>query len=147
MWIFHLFAPLNNIVCSFCCCSVFLFSSLLKPHMWWNSETQFCVSCDCSARGSVSPQCDITGRCICKSGFLGKQCHLRRQLHQQKEQSRKIQQVLGSSLRWGFTTSSGCPRGAYRPAAPVIQEALHDLCLCMLCSVWSDDLPWWHFTK
>lgn len=124
------------------CCVLFvsfvftlLFCWLLKPNMWWDPEKQFCARCDCNPLGSTSPQCDVTGRCVCKSGFVGTQCNLSRQVHQQEEQPRRSQRVLGSSQRWGSSSSSGCPRGAYRAPAPVIPKALHDLCLSMLCFV------------
>ncbi|KAK2114322.1 hypothetical protein P7K49_008588 [Saguinus oedipus] len=110
----------------------------LTPNMWRDPEKRFCVLCDCDPAGSVSPQCDITGRCVCKSGFTGKQCNLSRQVHQQEEQPRRAQRVLGSPQRWAIGGSSGCPRGAYRTPAPVIPEALHGSCLCMLCSVCCD---------
>lgn len=112
----------------FCCsCFVFilLFCWLLKPSMWWDPEKRFCVPCDCNPTGSVSPQCDMTGRCICKSGFIGKQCNLGRQVHRQEEQPWRAQRVRGSPRRWGSSSSSGCPRGAYGAPAPVIPEALH----------------------
>lgn len=115
--------------------------------MWWDPEKRFCVLCDCNPVGSVSLQCDITGRCVCKSGFLGKQCNLNRQAHRQEEQPRRVRPVLGSPQRWGSSSSSGCPRGAYRPATPVIPEALHGFCLCMLCSVccgWPSPMPIYH---
>lgn len=102
---------------------VFLsFCWLLKPTMWWDPKKRFCVSCGCSPMGSVTPRCDITGRCVCKSGFVGKRCHLGRQVQRQEEQPQRAQWVLGSPQRWGASSPSGCPRGAYRPAAPVIQR-------------------------
>jgi hypothetical protein len=112
-------------------CFVFIlfFCWLLKPNMWWDPVKQFCVLCDCNPMGSVSPQCDMTGRCVCKSGFVGKQCRLSRQVHRQDEQPRTAQRLLGSPQRWGSSSSSGCPRGAYRAPAPVIPEALHGSCL------------------
>lgn len=118
------FYPLNNTVCSF---FVFLFSLcwLVKPNMWWDPEKRFCVLCDCNPVGSVTPQCDVKGRCVCKSGFIGQRCTLGRQVHRQQEQSQRAQRVLASPQRWGLSSSSGCPRGAYRPAAPVIPEVLH----------------------
>lgn len=140
------FYVLNNIVCSFFC--LFLcFSWLLKSNMWWDPEKRFCLLCDCSPVGSVSPQCDAAGRCVCKSGFVGKQCNLGRQVHRQEEHPRRAQPVLGSPRRWGSSSSSGCPRGAYWPAARVIPEALHGSCLACyaLCAV-ADNL-WCHFTK
>nr|XP_013006500.1 laminin subunit alpha-2 isoform X4 [Cavia porcellus] len=90
-----------------------------KPNMWWDPAKRLCVPCDCSPLGSVSQQCDRTGRCLCAQGFVGKRCHLTRQVHRQEEQPRRAQRVLGSPLRWGSSSSSGCPRGAYRaPALP-----------------------------
>ena len=129
------FYLLNNMICSFSVVFVLFFCWLLKPTMWWDPEKRFCVSCGCNPIGSVTAQCDITGRYVCKSGFVGKQCNLSRQVHRQKEQPQRAQPVLGSPQRWGVSSSSGCPRGAYRPAAPVIPEALHGSCLSMLCSM------------
>ena len=126
------FYLLNNMYALF----LFLFFHwLLKPTMWWDPKKRFCVSCGCSPMGSVTPWCDITGRCVCKSGFVGKRCSLSRQVHRQEEQPQKAQWVLGSPQRWGASSSSGCPRGAYRPAALVIWAVLHGSCLSMLCSV------------
>lgn len=122
-------------MCSFFVVFVLFFCWPLKPTMWWDPEKQFCVSCGCNPIGSVTPQCDITGRCVCKSAFVGKQCTLSRQVHRQMEQPQRAQPVLGSPQRWGVSSSSGCPRGAYRPPAPVIPEALHGSCLSMLCSM------------
>ena len=129
------FYLLNNMICSFSVVFVLFFCWLLKPTMWWDPEKRFCVSCGCNPIGSVTAQCDITGRYVCKSGFVGKQCNLSRQVHRQKEQPQRAQPVLGSPQRWGVSSSSGCPRGAYQPAAPVIPEALHGSCLSMLCSM------------
>lgn len=126
---------LNNIVCYFLFVFVLLFCWLLKSTMWWDPEKHFCVFCDCNPVGSVSPQCDVTGQCICKSGFVERWCNLGRQVHRQEKQPPRVQPVLGSPQRWGVSRSSGCPRGAYRPAAPVIPEVMHGLCLGMLCSV------------
>ncbi|TKC51803.1 hypothetical protein EI555_017678, partial [Monodon monoceros] len=105
-----------------------------KPTMWWDPEKRFCVSCGCNPTGSVTPQCDITGRCVCKSGFVGKQCTLNRQVHRQKEQPQRAQPVLGSPQRWGVSSSSGCPRGAYQPPAPPETFGLQSARGCIPCN-------------
>ncbi|KAK7835355.1 hypothetical protein U0070_017891, partial [Myodes glareolus] len=89
-----------------------------KLSTWWDSAKQFCELCDCSPLGSVSPQCDMTGRCICKSGFVGKQCNLSRQVHHPEEQPHRAQRLLGSPRMWGSSGSSGCPRGTYWTPVP-----------------------------
>lgn len=126
---------LNNIKCFFVPLFLSIFCWLLKPSMWWEPEKQFCVLCDCNPVGSVTPWCDGTGRCACKSGFVGRQCHLSMQAQRQEERSQRAQRVLGPPQRWFVSSSSGCPRGAYRAPAPVIPEAVHGSCLRMLCSV------------
>ncbi|XP_075780255.1 laminin subunit alpha-2 isoform X2 [Pelodiscus sinensis] len=88
-----------------------------KSNYFWAPERQFCVPCGCSPLRSMSLRCDMSGRCICKSGFMGKHCELRRQVHKRKENPRATQQIQVPSQRWGFTGTSGCPRGAYRPVA------------------------------
>lgn len=103
-------------LCLFPC---FSFSWVLKLSTWWDSAKRFCELCDCSPLGSVSPQCDMTGRCICKSGFVGKQCNLRRQVHHPEEQPHRAQRVLGSPRMWGSSGSRGCPRGTYWTPVPV----------------------------
>ncbi|XP_074043658.1 laminin subunit alpha-2 isoform X1 [Macrotis lagotis] len=90
-----------------------------QPQLQWDSGKQFCVFCDCNPLGSASPHCDRTGRCVCKSGFLGKKCELSRQVHKQEEKPWRTQQLQGPPpppppLRWGSVSASGCPRGAYR---------------------------------
>lgn len=128
----------------FCFCVSF-FCRLLKPNTWWDPEKRFCVLCDCNPVGSVTPQCGLTGRCACKSGFVGRHCNLSRQVHRQEEQSRRAHRVLGLPQRWGSGSSSGCPRGAYRPPAPVIQRhcmAPASAC-CVPCA--ATDLPRCHF--
>ncbi|XP_053879086.1 laminin subunit alpha-2 isoform X6 [Malaclemys terrapin pileata] len=88
-----------------------------KPNYLWAPEKQFCIPCGCSPLRSMSLRCDMSGRCICKSGFMGKHCELSRQVHKRKENPRATQQIQVPSQRWGFTGTSGCPRGAYRPVA------------------------------
>lgn len=107
------------------CFFVLFFCWLSKPGMWWDPEKHICVLCDCSPVGSVTPQCDIPGRCACQPGFVGRHCNLSRQVHRQEEQSPRAHRVLGPPQRWGVSSSGGCPRGAYRPPAPVIPEAPH----------------------
>lgn len=116
-------------------CFVLFFYRLLKPGMWWDPEKQFCMLCDCNPVGSVTLQCDGTGRCACKSGFVGQQCRLSGQVLRQEEPSKRAQRVLAPPQRWAVGSPSGCPRGAYRAPATVIPEALHGSCLRMSCSV------------
>lgn len=112
----------------------FPFRRVLKLTTWWDPAKRFCESCDCSPLGSVSPQCDVMGRCICKSGFVGKQCSLSRQVHHQEAQSQRAQQVLGSPpRRWGFSSSSGCPRGAYPAPVPVGTAWLYEHAVFLDC--------------
>ncbi|KAB0360576.1 hypothetical protein FD754_004732 [Muntiacus muntjak] len=105
-----------------------------KPTMWWDPKKRFCVSCGCSPTGSVTPRCDIAGRCVCKSGFVGKRCNLSRQVQREEEQLQRAQWVLGSPQRWGASSSSGCPRGAYRPAAPPETFGLQSARGCIPCN-------------
>lgn len=77
----------------------------------------------------MSLRCDMSGRCICKSGFVGRRCEISRQMPKLKENARSSsQQIRVPPRRWGVSSASGCPRGAYRPAIPVIKLcALHGL--------------------
>nr|XP_033792815.1 laminin subunit alpha-2 isoform X4 [Geotrypetes seraphini] len=88
-----------------------------KPNCWWDSEKQVCVPCDCSPTGSISLHCDMTGRCMCKPGFFGKRCDLSRQAYERKGASRTTQRIQVPPRRWSFTSTSGCPRGAYKPSS------------------------------
>ncbi|XP_060095142.1 laminin subunit alpha-2 isoform X2 [Heteronotia binoei] len=87
-----------------------------KPNYFWATENQFCVPCGCNPLGSMSPHCDVSGRCICKSGFAGKRCELSRQIYIRKENPPASQQIQVPPSRRGFISASGCPRGAFRPA-------------------------------
>lgn len=110
----------------------------LKPSYFWAPEKLFCIPCGCSALGSMSLQCDMSGRCICKSGFMGKRCEISRQVPKLKENARSSQQIRVPPRRWGFSSASGCPRGAYRPATPVITNCVHCMGwnLIFACGVW-----------
>lgn len=111
-------APLSNSV----------YFSFLKPNYFWAPEKLFCIPCGCSALGSVSLQCDMLGRCICKSGFTGRHCEISRQVPRLQENAGSSQQIRAPPRRWGTSSASGCPRGAYRPAALVMRNsALHGL--------------------
>ncbi|KAK5616507.1 hypothetical protein CRENBAI_009395 [Crenichthys baileyi] len=89
------------------------------PNCWWDSELQECMSCRCSPYGSISQSCDTEGRCICRPGFMGRRCDLRRLGYERRETRRPVERVPMESVqqRWGGTsrTTGGCPRGAYRP--------------------------------
>uniref|UniRef100_A0A672UU06 Laminin subunit alpha-2 n=1 Tax=Strigops habroptila TaxID=2489341 RepID=A0A672UU06_STRHB len=85
-----------------------------KPSYFWAPEKLFCIPCGCSALGSMSLQCDMTGRCTCKSGFMGKRCEISRQVPKLKENARSSQQIRVPPRRWGVSSASGCPRGAFR---------------------------------
>ncbi|XP_074675247.1 laminin subunit alpha-2 isoform X2 [Strix aluco] len=87
-----------------------------KPSYFWAPEKLFCIPCGCSALGSMSLQCDVSGRCICKSGFMGRHCEISRQVPKLKENARSSQQIRVPPRKWGISSASGCPRGAYRPA-------------------------------
>ncbi|KAF2974329.1 hypothetical protein EK904_009889 [Melospiza melodia maxima] len=90
---------------------------ICKPNYFWAPEKVFCIPCGCSALGSVSLQCDVLGRCICKPGFMGRHCEISRQVPQPQENAGSSQQIRVPPRRWGAGSASGCPRGAYRPAA------------------------------
>ncbi|XP_066470578.1 laminin subunit alpha-2 isoform X3 [Tiliqua scincoides] len=87
-----------------------------KPNYFWALEKRFCIPCACNPIGSMSLHCDLSGRCICKSGFAGKRCELSRQAYIRKENPPTSQQAKAPAQRWGFPSASGCPRGAFRPA-------------------------------
>lgn len=83
----------------------------------------------------MSLQCDMAGRCICKSGFMGRRCEISRQVPKLKENARRSQQIRVPPRRWGVSSASGCPRGAYRPATPVIGNCVH-------CMGWNLVFTW-----
>ncbi|XP_060609318.2 laminin subunit alpha-2 isoform X3 [Anolis sagrei] len=88
-----------------------------KPNYFWAPDKLFCISCGCSTQGSMSLNCDMSGRCTCKSGFAGKRCDLSKQVYIRKENPSAAQQIRASPQRWGFPSTSGCPRGAFKPAS------------------------------
>uniref|UniRef100_A0A7M4ET92 Laminin subunit alpha-1 n=1 Tax=Crocodylus porosus TaxID=8502 RepID=A0A7M4ET92_CROPO len=45
-----------------------------KENYWGHDSELGCKACNCSAVGSASLQCDLTGQCQCKSEFGGKDC-------------------------------------------------------------------------
>ncbi|XP_032440521.1 laminin subunit alpha-2 isoform X2 [Xiphophorus hellerii] len=89
------------------------------PNCWWDAELQECMPCRCSPYGSISQRCDTEGRCICRPGFMGRRCDLRRLGYERRETRRPVERVPLEAVqqRWGGTsrTTGGCPRGAYRP--------------------------------
>ncbi|XP_056260712.1 laminin subunit alpha-2 isoform X4 [Seriola aureovittata] len=88
------------------------------PNCWWDAERQDCVPCRCSLHGSMSQRCDVEGRCICRPGFVGRRCDLRRQGYERRETRRPVERVPMETVqqRWvGPSRTGGCPRGAYRP--------------------------------
>ncbi|XP_026175287.1 laminin subunit alpha-2 isoform X3 [Mastacembelus armatus] len=88
------------------------------PNCWWDAARQECVPCRCSPHGSISQRCDVEGRCICRPGFVGRLCDLRRQGYERRETRRPVEHIPIETVqrRWGGSSrSGGCPRGAYRP--------------------------------
>ncbi|XP_065689371.2 laminin subunit alpha-2 isoform X1 [Patagioenas fasciata] len=105
-----------------------------KPSYFWAPEKLFCIPCGCSAVGSMSLRCDRSGRCICKSGFMGRRCEISRQVPNLKENARSSQQIRVPPRRWGVSSASGCPRGAYRPATPPETFGLQSSRGCVPCN-------------
>lgn len=98
----------------------------LQPNRWWDAERQECAHCRCSPHGSISPRCDDEGRCICRRGFVGRRCDLRRRGYERRETQRPVERIPieAAQQRWGGPSrSGGCPRGAYRPATGVTSIA------------------------
>uniref|UniRef100_A0A8C3AV95 Laminin subunit alpha 2 n=1 Tax=Cyclopterus lumpus TaxID=8103 RepID=A0A8C3AV95_CYCLU len=96
------------------------------PNCWWDAERQDCIPCRCSPHGSMSQRCDIEGRCICRPGFVGQRCDLRRQSYERRETRRPVERVPieVAQQRWGGSSrTGGCPRGAYRPKTGVTHTA------------------------
>ncbi|KAJ4929194.1 hypothetical protein JOQ06_004809, partial [Pogonophryne albipinna] len=84
------------------------------PNCWWDAELQDCVPCGCSPPGSMSQRCDVEGRCICRPGFVGRHCDLRRQGYERRETRRPVERVPLAAVhrRWGGSSrTGGCPRG------------------------------------
>ena len=99
---------------------------LVQPNCWWDAELQDCVPCGCSPPGSMSQRCDVEGRCICRPGFVGRHCDLRRQGYERRETRRPVERVPLAAVhqRWGGSSrTGGCPRGAYRPSTGVTHRA------------------------
>lgn len=119
-------APVCNLLLLF-------FLPLWKPNYFWALEKRFCIPCACNPLGSMSLRCDGSGRCICKSGFAGKRCELSRQAYIRKENPPTSQQARAPPQRWGFPSASGCPRGAFRPAALVIPKATDSMLCILVC--------------
>lgn len=99
---------------------------LVQPNCWWDAERQECAACGCSPHGSISQRCDVEGRCICRPGFVGRRCDLRRQGHERRETRRPVEHVplQAAHQRWaGPSRTGGCPRGAYKPKIGVTHTA------------------------
>ncbi|KAK7907204.1 hypothetical protein WMY93_015816 [Mugilogobius chulae] len=89
------------------------------PNCWWDPDTEECVACQCSPHGSVSQRCDVEGRCICRPGYVGRRCDLKRQGYERRETRRPVERVPvdAAQQRWpSLTRTGGCPRGAYKPS-------------------------------
>lgn len=109
---------------------------LVQPNCWWDAERQECLPCRCSPHGSISQRCDVEGRCICRPGFVGRRCDLRRQGYERRETRRPVERIPMEAVqqRWGGSSrTGGCPRGAYRPQAGVTHTACGWQC-CVLSS-------------
>ncbi|KAM4771006.1 laminin subunit alpha-2 [Rhinophrynus dorsalis] len=104
------------------------------PNCWWDSEKQICLPCGCSVSGSMSLRCDITGRCICKPEFFGKKCELRRQSFEKKDPTRISQSIQAPPRRWSFSSTRGCPRGAYKPSVLPQMFGLQSSQGCVPCN-------------
>lgn len=107
---------------------------LQKSTYFWAPEKQFCIPCGCNPVGSMSLNCDVSGRCICKSGFAGKRCELSRQVYIRKRKPSNSQQTKAPHQRWGSPTASGCPRGAFKASAVVIKHdafRMHCILACV----------------
>ncbi|XP_030201370.1 laminin subunit alpha-2 isoform X3 [Gadus morhua] len=94
------------------------------PNCWWDAERQECLPCQCSPPGALAQRCDVEGRCICRPGYSGRRCDLRRQGYERRETRRPVERVPVevAQQRWdtpsrhgGASRTGGCPRGAYRP--------------------------------
>ncbi|XP_028252901.1 laminin subunit alpha-2 isoform X2 [Parambassis ranga] len=106
------------------------------PNCWWDAELQECMPCRCSPYGSVSQRCDIEGRCICRPGFVGRRCDLRRQSYERRETRRPVERVPVEAVqqRWGGSSrTGGCPRGAYRPVTGPQTHGITTGGVCVPC--------------
>nr|XP_004550571.2 laminin subunit alpha-2 isoform X4 [Maylandia zebra] len=107
-----------------------------RPNSWWDAEHQECMPCRCSPYGSISQRCDVEGRCICRPGFVGRRCDLRRLGYERRETRRPVERISVDSAqqRWGgITRTGGCPRGAYRPKARAGTHGLTTGGTCIPC--------------
>ncbi|KAM8831426.1 laminin subunit alpha-2 isoform 5-T5 [Spinachia spinachia] len=106
------------------------------PNCWWDEERQACIPCGCSRHGSVSQRCDIEGRCICRPGYVGQGCDLRRQGYERRETRRPVERVPleVAQQRWGGSSrTGGCPRGAYKPRTGAQAHGLRTGGVCLPC--------------
>ncbi|XP_010765685.1 laminin subunit alpha-2-like [Notothenia coriiceps] len=106
------------------------------PNCWWDAELQDCIPCGCSPPGSMSQRCDAEGRCICRPGFVGRHCNLRRQGYERRETRRPVERVPLSAVhqRWGGSSrTGGCPRGAYRPSPGTQTHGISTGGVCVPC--------------
>ncbi|KAM4522102.1 laminin subunit alpha-2 isoform 2-T2 [Odontesthes bonariensis] len=106
------------------------------PNCWWDAERQECMPCRCSHHGSISQRCDIEGRCICRPGFVGRRCDLRRLGYERRETRRPVERVPVDTVqqRWGGSSrTGGCPRGAYRPQAGPQTHGIETGGVCVPC--------------
>ncbi|XP_056283361.1 laminin subunit alpha-2 isoform X2 [Pseudoliparis swirei] len=106
------------------------------PNCWWDAERQDCIPCRCSPHGSMSQRCDIEGRCICRPGFVGQHCDLRRQGYERRETRRPVKRVPieVAQQRWGGSSrTGGCPRGAYRPKTGSQTHGISTGGVCIPC--------------
>ncbi|XP_028295898.1 laminin subunit alpha-2 isoform X3 [Gouania willdenowi] len=106
------------------------------PNCWWDKEQQECMPCRCSPQGSISQRCDKEGHCICRPGYVGRLCNLRRQSYERRETRRPVERVSLESVqqRWGGThRTGGCPRGAYRPKAGPLTHGITTGGVCVPC--------------
>lgn len=127
IWLDIYFLYSFSSVCGlYLCHSLFLIGPLLtwfdQPNCWWDAERQECMPCRCSPHGSISQRCDVEGRCICRPGFVGRRCDLRRQSYERRETRRPVERVPLETMQQrlgGLSRTGGCPRGAYRPKTGV----------------------------
>lgn len=113
---------------------------LVQPNCWWDAERQECQPCRCSPHGSLSQRCDVEGRCICRPGFVGRRCNLRRQGYERRETRRPVESIPmeAAQQRWGGSSrTGGCPRGAYRPQAGVKHTACGWRCVLINTGVFT----------
>ncbi|GAA6214860.1 laminin subunit alpha-2 isoform X1 [Lates japonicus] len=106
------------------------------PNCWWDAERQECMPCHCSPHGSISQRCDVEGRCICRPGFVGRRCDLRRQGYERRETRRPVERVPIDTVqqRWGGPSrTGGCPRGAYRPKTGPLTHGITTGGQCVPC--------------